>query len=353
MGYKTNSGCGTTAFGGVWITFWSVIVLIFDGVLVTSTVQQLWALSWPDAPGVVLTSNVVVKNASKGRSHKAEITYEYTAAGARRTGNTIGHDSIDFSSYDARALVRDFPAGKQIRVYYNRNRPDQSLLRPGLTTGHAFLAMFLVPFNVVMLGGWLVAWDYLDRRTASILPRGTSLVRTYEGFQLKLYGMTPLAAAAVTAGAVSFVGTFVAGFGQMVLPGKWLVLAAWAVIVPASVYAWYRQRGQATRLEVNELQSTVTIQRHADGEAATLPLDALGGVEVRAKTKRQSDGEHSQTYGVALVEKRKDGSRKRRMLIAGWSEKQANRLAGWLREHLAPGAKLANFEYNAAPSHKS
>jgi hypothetical protein len=41
------------------------------------------------------------------------------------------------------------------------------------------------------------------------------------------------------------------------------------------------------------------------------------------------------------------------MLIAGWSEKQANRLAGWLREHLAPGAKLANFEYNAAPSHKS
>jgi hypothetical protein len=357
--YKTNSGCGTTIFGGVWILFWSVIVLIFDGVLVGTTVQQLWALSWPDAPGVVLTSKVAIKRDGDGTSHKAEISYEYTAAGGRRTGNTINHGSIDFGSYDAHALVRDFPAGKQIHVYYNRDSPDQSMLRPGITTGHAFLVMFLVPFNVVMLGGWLVAWDYLDRRTNNVLPRGASLVRTYEGFQLKLYGMTPLAAAAVTAGAISFVGIFVAGFGQMVLPAKWLVLGAWSVVVPASVYAWFRQRGQATRLEVNELRNTVTIhtrhaaQKEAKRPSATFLLDAVADVETRSKTKLGSDGDSTQTYSVSLVEKRKDGSRKRRMLIAGWSEKQANRLAGWLREHLAPGAKLANFEYNAAPSRKS
>ena len=332
--YKINSGCTGTTFGGVWITFWSVIVLLFDGFLAVSAVQHLRALAWPDAPGVVLASRVAIKNAGKGKSRSAEISYEYTAAGARHSGNTINHGEINFGSHDAGNTVRDFPAGKQIRVYYNPRSPDESLLRRGLTPGHAFLAMFLVPFNVVMLGGWLVAWDYLDRRT-NALPRGTSLIRTYEGFQLKLYGMTPLAAAAVTAAAISFVGIFVAGFGQMVLPAKWLVLGAWSVIVPASVYVYLRQRGKATRLEINELRSTVTIHSPKAGRASdTFPLDALADVQIRAKTKYGSEGDASQTFGVALVEKRKDGSRRRRLLVAGWSGKQANRLAGWLRQTL-------------------
>jgi hypothetical protein len=332
---QTNVGCGGLVFGTIWIGFWSLIVLFFDGFLVVSAVHQLRALAWPDAPGEIVTSKVVESAGGEGKSYHADISYRYRAGGVERTGNTQDLGSISFGSQDARQTVARFPAGKTVRVFYNPRNPDSSILVRGLSVGHFFLAMFLIPFNLIMVGGWAVARDYFDPAPPNRLPRGAVLRRTYEGFQLKLYHISPLFVGATVAAGIAFIGTFVAGFGQMVLPAQWLVGGMWAVIVPSALCAYFRQRRRATRLEVNTLRNSVEVHPANSRRAAeTILLDDLSDIDVRCHARYSSDGDRSEAFGVVLVERRKDGSRKRRMLVRGWSEKQARQLAGWLKLQL-------------------
>src|SRR5262245_44916416 len=92
-------------FVAFWILFWSAITLFFDGALVQSIMQQLRALDYSAAPGVVTASRVVTHSDGEGTSYQAVVEYTYSVDGSKHVGNTVRHGSFEIGSNDARRIV--------------------------------------------------------------------------------------------------------------------------------------------------------------------------------------------------------------------------------------------------------
>jgi len=322
-------------FGATWILLWSSATLLFDGALAQSIARQLLALTFRPARGVVTSSRVIVESDAEGTSSKPVVEYTYTVDRSELFGNTIRHPSFEIGDGDARRIVDRFPTGSQITVYYDPQNPTDSLLLPGLCAGHAFMALFMMPFNMIMLGGWLGAWCWLFGGRPGGLPWGVTLRPTFDGFILRLYSTSPLAMAVGAVLGTSFAGIFLVAFGSLLLPPELLVALAWLAVFTLPAALARRQRRKAILLEVNELRGTFDIW-DADNRRPTIggPLKEVKTIAIRERTKRDSDGDVAKTYSVVFVLERGKQRLGHRCLVAGWNEQAARQLSGWLSQRL-------------------
>ena len=108
---------------------------------------------WPSTTGIVLKTDVeIIKYEG---SCQPIVTYEYQVAGKSYTGNkiTLTQGSQPFIPL-AKKCLSSYPESTELKVYYNPNKPEDSVLIPGLTigvwgcyfAGSIFLGIAIAPF---------------------------------------------------------------------------------------------------------------------------------------------------------------------------------------------------------------
>jgi hypothetical protein len=93
--------------------------------------------SWPTADGVVTRSEVTHSTDADGvDSYSPEITYSYKVDNTNFINSTIKFGENSYGNRKkAEGIAAGYPIGKNVTVYYDPEKPDRSVLEPGVSAG--------------------------------------------------------------------------------------------------------------------------------------------------------------------------------------------------------------------------
>ena len=98
------------------------------------TMNALESKGWPTTDGIVTVSEFTTnRNSDDGSvTYGASVAYDYKVNGTSYTGSNVhfGQYGTSDPSY-GRGIVNRYPAGKQVRVYYDPDELSTSVLEPG------------------------------------------------------------------------------------------------------------------------------------------------------------------------------------------------------------------------------
>jgi hypothetical protein len=180
---------------GVVATFPTLIFIALGGKL-----RELReARRWPETTGKVIATRVKSLRKGYGRgetrvSNQPLVHYEYTVGGRTyRCSRVSVAEEVDGA--ELRAILKRYPVGKAVTVYYDPARPERTLLERTLPVGKFALGLGCLmaivvggPLTAVFLYDNAAAW--LESRVAN--PGRAGLVAVSTGFGL---GVTLLALA--------------------------------------------------------------------------------------------------------------------------------------------------------------
>jgi len=320
---------------------WSTLTLGVDGFVGYNAWRQWQAETYPSAPGVVTHSEVTWHSDSDGgTTYGVEIRYDYTVNGESFTGDRYRYGQWSSSNSNlARGIVTAHPPGKQVAVFYNPLDPADSVLKTGVESMDLFLALFLTPFNIVMLALWCTALGAWRRKAFKLPAGGVPIVRNDDGVHLRLPRMTPLAAAALTALGISFVSIFIVGFGYSMNPSREVIAVIWGLVLGAAVlvYLWQRFRvGAGLKDLVIDLRRDVFSLPKTFGRdgRAEYPLASVVAVETDEQLRTTSKRRQYPMYCPTIVF-RDSAGHERREKLAEWTDaERAHALADWLHQRL-------------------
>ena len=117
---------------------------------------------WPTTDGEIIESDVQTNRSNDGETtYKAIVIYEYSLDGADLKSDRVwfgdGYATNDWSAMQA--VVREYPVGKKVTVYYAPDAPDEAVLQPGAFFSSYLLFGIGLTFAVIgslMLAGVLV-----------------------------------------------------------------------------------------------------------------------------------------------------------------------------------------------------
>ena len=164
-----GSGCGWL-FAVVFVGFWSLLTLTFDGFAGYAIVQQLRTFSFVEEQGIVLESRVVTNHDSDGDTYRPFVRYEYVIGDERFESEVVRYAQSSSSDSFAKDFVRAHPVDSPVAVFYSAANPQDSVLLRGLQGSDLFLPMFLIPFNLVMIGGWVFGLKSLQKPVPAPTP---------------------------------------------------------------------------------------------------------------------------------------------------------------------------------------
>jgi hypothetical protein len=124
------------------------------GVFVALVLRRRWQLaraseSWPSAEGRILSSTIVKHEGS----FTPKISYEYSVKEEKFTGDEVNYNGLETDQETAAAYVAKYPAGLTVRVFYDAEEPQTSVLEPGLREGGcAFLPVAVVTLVLFSMG---------------------------------------------------------------------------------------------------------------------------------------------------------------------------------------------------------
>jgi hypothetical protein len=262
----------------VWFTGWSAGTLCFDFAWVFTVYAQLQAANFPTAPGVITRSRLETRVDGDGDRHTyADLAYSYSLDGVDLTGEAIRF-GMGMDVFDPKELVEEFPVGRVVDVFYDPREASRSALQVGLVPMDFFLPLFLIPFNIVMLG--VGQWLFPLRRWLGRRPGNISVRELNTGYRYRIYRMTPLQCAALAAGVVAFLSTFVVGFSLIVWDATLLLIAAWIFVAVAAALGAYF--APSTVLEVDPFRDRIRlVQAGGEGEQEA-SLAKLKSIEPKA-----------------------------------------------------------------------
>ena len=159
---KTSIGC-VSVFLAVWLSGWTAGTLFFDYLCVTGIHAQYQSQFYPTVTGSITKSKVVTTRDSDGEHRRAEVEYEFWVDGQQFSGDQLRF-GVNFNNDAARQTVAKYRAGSEHTIYYKTDDPNVSALTQGLTPSDFFFPMFLMPFNMIMLGGWTAIGSHLIGR---------------------------------------------------------------------------------------------------------------------------------------------------------------------------------------------
>lgn len=91
--------------------------------------------SWPSVDGLVTRSNLEAFRSKVGTKRKTrwrlEIYYEYVVEDEVFENDLVRFDQDELSTTEKEDLVSAYPVGRKVRVFYNPERPKQSVLVKG------------------------------------------------------------------------------------------------------------------------------------------------------------------------------------------------------------------------------
>jgi hypothetical protein len=101
--------------------FGSIITLA--GIKLINNARE--SLYWPKAEGIITQSFM---DWDRHRRQYANIKYSFTVNGQKITGFQISAKEMNKSNED---LLKEYPVGKKVIVFYDPENPENSLLEPG------------------------------------------------------------------------------------------------------------------------------------------------------------------------------------------------------------------------------
>jgi hypothetical protein len=317
--------------------FWSSIVLLFDGQIARTAFHQLRAGSYTVTDGTVVSSTVVTSEDSDGPVYRPEVSYRYRVGERELVGNRLNYEDLFASGADAATeAVASFPPGTTVRVYYNPADPSDSLLRPGLNARQLFLALFLTPFNAVMVFLWAVLAKGLWLKRARPLAGGLRIESGLRGTSIRLGGMPALGAGLATVAGLSFASIFIVGFASRGFNPAYPVIAGvWVLILGSGLAAtlWQaaRNRSDRQRLLLDETSGNVDLPAmHGRNARLAIPGTDLTAVQISRELVTDSEGSTQTKFALSLAAKGRAPER-----LALWQdETQTRGFATWFANKL-------------------
>ena len=127
-----------------WSLFFLVLLLIADFFAVRAMVYNGHIINpsntWPSTTGRILSSSIrrEIDLSSGCRSsifYIPEVTYSYNVGGAKYTNYIISYMMPVFENdkiEPAASIVKSYPVGKIVKVYYNPSNPKDAVLSPSV-----------------------------------------------------------------------------------------------------------------------------------------------------------------------------------------------------------------------------
>jgi len=328
---------GCAIFAGL---FWSAITLTCDGLVGWAAARQTQATGFPTTSGRITQSSVESHRGGKGgTSYNAKIKYAYQVAGKNYVGDRYRFGQVSSSDGNARRIVDSLPVGRTVDVFYSPNDPSIAVLKTGLEGMDLFLAMLLMPFNLIMLGIWSYAALWLWRGGRPALAGGAKVIDDGYTTRVRLSEISPFMAGAVAVLLAAFLASFVVAFASGFHPSLGLMYAVWGAIAAVGLIAFVvtsmrAARGDSDLLIEDAGRRIVLPATFGRTEAIDIPARSMQSVEVERIETRGSKGRTNYRYAPLLVFSDRDGSPRREKLAEWSSEANANALAGWLRDRL-------------------
>jgi len=319
------------ALGG-FVLVWSSLCVAFDVVLGWSALRQIQASQFPQAAGQIVNCKIKEEFGHGGsRSYRIDVEYAYRVRGIGYASTTYRYGYWSGPRTVAEALAASLPPGKVVDVYYNPRDPADAVLKTGIDGTDLFVALFLTPFNVIMLGclaGIWRMWRFAPTGGARVWDDGVAK-------RVEVAGVRPVVAAFMAAGAAAFVLIFVVAFTTGAAPSLTVAVGAWIVILIAAATAWTwtarRATSSAGELVIDRVHETLTLPVFGNRQAPhTVPWSSVSDVVVDGPA---GDSRTPTCVPVALVAW-PDGSGSREELTQPWAEWNAVALAAWLREQI-------------------
>lgn len=85
---------------------------------------------WPSVAGRVLDAEMAAVRGSR-TTYEPRVTYAYAVGGAAYRDSALSFSTYSSSMAYAGDAVDEFPAGAEVRVFYDPLQPGHSVLRPG------------------------------------------------------------------------------------------------------------------------------------------------------------------------------------------------------------------------------
>lgn len=335
---QRKSGWGGGVGLAIFAVIWTALVLCFDVFVGYGMVKAVLAQNYPSTTGEVIHSKLERHRGDDGYTYGADIHFTYAVGGQTYTSEEHSYGAWNNSdSSGARKLLRKYPVGETVTVYYNPSDPSDAVLERGVQGMHAFMLMFMAPFNVVMLGLWygavVMVWTKLFGNDKDKIG-GYELVQ--EGFQtrLKLGNANPLVMVMVGFGVGCFLSIFPIAFlgytESLTAVGIGLAFAA-----ACAVFGGYWQ-----------------IKRNITGEGDLIldrtnmklvfPAVAMGGTPMELSmmdlntvgVKRVSDSNSNDQFAPTVTYIDENQIRQEIQIVKWQDEDAANDLADWLRQEL-------------------
>ena len=322
------------AFALFFVGFWSLITLIFDGMLVLNAYRQFNAKSFSVATGTITHSEVTVHHGDDSTTYGVDVKYDYEVAGRQYEGTRHRYGQMSSSDDSARKTVDSLPVGKRVDVHYNPAEPSDSVLVVGVQSSDFFMALFLTPFNLIMLGGWYALLVMLFPGIAKLLTGSPRVVGRGFKRRLVLEPAPRLIPAAAVLGITSFLSIFVVAFGFGFSPPMTVIKVVWGIVLGLATATLMRRPGFSFRgkgLVIDDVENTLSVSDVNQNKPQVLV--SLGSVvDVEAAPRGNA-------YEVVLTFSNEEGADCRETLIEVGDQERAESLAGWIKEKVLRSAR--------------
>jgi hypothetical protein len=322
--------------------FWSALVLGFDGMMGYKTCQQYESGSFPSVTGTVTHSDVERRTGSKGRTYYvAVVNYEYNV-----NGQTFWGDRLRFGmghAGNAYAIANAHPVNSPVQVYYNQKNPNESLLYPGLTGADIMQAMFLTPFNMIMIALWIGVWIWLRERLFKPVAGGVKIIADGMTTRVRLPTRGAIWWGLGTTGVLGFISIFVLALSTDSQPSIPTVLLAICATYLAGAGAWLWQQQKINPgiddLVINEGSGTLELPlTFGRKERMRMPFSEIETLWVDVIEHHSSRGGTSYTYAPTLTMRSQLDKQK----LANWQDKlRANDFTEWLAKKTGVSSRTA------------
>ena len=116
------------------------------------------SIGWPTAEGTIKRSDVAPYRGKGGKNYVPEVRYDYQVAGTAHRGWRITWDTPASKQIEAaQALLKAFPVGQRVKVYYDPRKPALSLLSPGPVQRSMTIVLVGVGTSCVVFAAF-IAW---------------------------------------------------------------------------------------------------------------------------------------------------------------------------------------------------
>jgi hypothetical protein len=331
--------------GTAAVILFAAVPLVMDAFFGWIAYRQIRALRYDTTTGVVTASTVKEHESTDRRggsqhTSSAAVTYQYPVAGKAYSGDRLRYAQGSSDDDSAWQIVREYPVGRRVPVYYCPEDPADSLLHPGLEGFDLFIAMFLLPFNLVPAGVFALV---VSRTWGCCVGYHQSGVKTWDdGFmvRVRLPRATPLCIAFLATGIVAFLAIFpVVFFCGGFHPSKSVMYCVWPLVVGSFplgyVVATWRQSRGGCDLVIDTTAGKVLLPRTFGRMCRVqVPLHELTSIEVRDANPPGARGGLCYSDCPTLVFTGADGINRAEKLAQWADPRRAEALVAWLRQRL-------------------